>query len=182
MRRLACLLALVGCVGDTTGADAGPDAGADVAPADVTQSDVTPPPDAGADGSDAASCPPPAASLTSGCTTTACLHATQITCGNPSQCTAVSGGRQLLCGDNSDCDGSACCVAAASVSTPGCPNVVSYGATSNIGTRCTTNTTRACPSTDVQVCLTTADCFSGTCQGAVFDINGMKNVKLGICQ
>jgi hypothetical protein len=34
----------------------------------------------------------------------------------------------------------------------------------------------------VQICVTSAECFTGTCQDTVFDFNGTKSVHFGTCQ
>lgn len=184
MLRSLWFLLLVGCVGDSTVVDAGGVDASDASNAVDATSDVAT--EAGADaGSDASSCPPPSTSLTSGCNAPkiACLTQTQTTCVAPSQCSYIGGGRQLLCGSVADCDGGAACCTTASVTSSGCPTVISLnGSVSNIGTQCSTNTTKACPGGSEQVCVTSGECFSGTCQGAIFDVNGQKVVKLGLCQ
>jgi hypothetical protein len=184
MRHLAVVLVIGGCVGDaTSGSDAGMDASSDGNAVDV-QGDVGTT-DAGADG-DAASCPPPSTSLTSNCSApkVACLRQNQPTCDAPGNCIYLSGGRQLLCGSTGDCDGgAACCTVSATVASTGCPEVVSMNSdVTNFATQCSTSTTKTCAASDLQVCLTTAECATGTCQGAVFDVNGTQVVKLGVCR
>jgi len=191
LRFLALTLLVAGCVGDSTvngsdaGADATSDGGENDAPSDAA-SDAVGTSDAGIDASDAATCAPPDASLTANCGApkVTCLRQNQTTCDNPGNCTYIGGGRQLLCGSNADCDGGAvCCASSATITSSGCPDVVSLnGNVSNIATHCSTSTTKSCASGDLQVCVTSAECVSGTCTGAVFDVNGTETVKLGVCQ
>ena len=188
MLRWLVLTALVGgCVGDSSsGGDAGPDGAADASPNDVQQNDVAPN-DAGADASDAATCPPPATALTANCNApmVACLRQNQITCETTGNCIYLNGaGRQLTCGSKADCGGGAvCCTNMMAATSTSCPEVISVANDlTNIATQCSKSTTNTCASGDFQVCLTSAECVSGACRGAVFDVNGTQTVKFGTCQ
>jgi hypothetical protein len=184
MRALALVLLLGGCVGDaTSGGDAGVDASNDVVTADV-QGDVATS-DAGTDASDAGSCPPPSTSLTANCSSpmVACLRQSQADCESASSCTYPAA-RQLLCGSVADCDGgAACCTVMTTITSTGCPQVLTYNGTiGNVATKCSAANNKQCAGGDHQVCLTTAECATGTCNGAVWDVNGSKVVSFGVCQ
>jgi hypothetical protein len=174
---------LLACVGDSTvGGDSGVDASGSDANGDATPLDAS---DAGdgassPEGGDAA-CGFQGMSLHANCTQTSCLHATDVTCeSSPSACGGANG-KVLDCGSTGDCDASACCLAASLSGTTACPSVVDVGLTSPV-TVCSANTSKACAGGQIQVCASSAECFSGTCHDAVFNFNGMKLVHFGTCR
>ena len=179
----SCLL--VACVGDSTvEGDSGVDASTNAeSGADATQvdaSDASNASDGATDGGDV-NCVSQNASLHANCTQTSCLHATDITCEtSPSSCGGASG-KTLDCGSTGDCDASACCLAATLSGTAACPSEVAVGLTSPV-TVCSTNVSKACAGGQVQVCVTTAECASGTCEDTVFNVNGTKDVHFGTCR
>lgn len=173
-------------MGDSTsGTDAGVDASVDAVTSDVQGNDVVVATDAGTDAGDASTCAPPSTSLTAGCSSpmVACLRQSQADCESPSAC-IYPAARQLLCGSSADCDGgAACCTVMTTVSSTGCPEVLTYNGTiGNVATKCTTANNKQCAGGDYQVCLTSVECASGTCQGAIWDVNGTQVVKFGVCR
>jgi hypothetical protein len=178
---------LLACVGDSTvtGPDAssgtdGGDGGDATTDAGVDAADAS---DAATNGDGEAGCgTQPFAKLNANCAQTSCLHATQTTCVQNASTCETGGGKPLDCGSTSDCSSYACCLAATLTATPGCPNDVSVGGLTGAATVCSTNTSMACASNQIQVCVTSAECFTGTCQDTVFDFNGMKVVHFGTCR
>ena len=181
---LAVASLLLGCVGDSAPEpDASTDATADVAAEAASDGGLDAPSSDAADAAGDAGCgAPPFAQLTGNCAQTACLHATQITCETSPNACNTSGGRPLGCGTVGDCSSYACCLGPSITPKPGCPLDAPVNGLTNPVTTCSTNTSKACPGNQLQVCVTSAECFSGICQDTVFDFNGSQLVHFGTCR
>jgi hypothetical protein len=178
---------LVACVGDSSGngGDGGSDAsmndgsGNDATAQDASDaSDGATASDGGDPGCDAQSFP----DLNAGCPQmTTCLFKTGLMCeATPSACGGAFG-KTLECGSKADCTStqSDCCLAAGVTGSAGCPSVVTVAASPV--TVCSTDSSKTCVG-KVQVCVSNAECTSGTCQDTVFSFNGAKVVYFGTCR